>query len=94
MRKASLYCLAVWLGIWIVFMVMRFSPFDIRNIPGIGQLLLIALVVAVLAPLVATVLAGVAVFREPRERLNWLTAGCAGAVLVGQYFLFLVTRWM
>jgi hypothetical protein len=56
---------------------MRLSPLDIRNIPGIGMIMLTALLVAMVAPIVATGLAGAALVREPRAPLNWLTLGCA-----------------
>jgi hypothetical protein len=47
-----------------------------------------------MAPIAATGLAGAALVRQPRAPLNWLTLGCAIAALVGQGFLFLVTRWL
>ena len=55
LRAASIYCLALWAAIWLVFLVIRFSTFDIRVIPGIGPIMLIALVVAMAAPIVAAV---------------------------------------
>jgi hypothetical protein len=73
---------------------MRFSPFDIRGIPGLGMVMLIALLVALVAPIVATGLAGAALVRQPQGPLNLLTFGCAIAALLGQGFLFLMTRWM
>jgi hypothetical protein len=94
LRKAALLCLATWLGIWVVFMLMRFSPLDIRIIPGIGPLLLVALVVALLAPIVATILAAGALLRQPRDLKNLLTLGCALAALVGQMFIFAITKWL
>jgi hypothetical protein len=94
LRKAALLCLATWLGIWVVFMLMRFSPLDIRIIPGIGPLLLVALVVALLAPIVAAILAGAALLRQPRDLQNLLTLGCALAALVGQMFIFTLSQWM
>jgi len=94
LRTASIYCLALWAAIWLLFLLMRFSPFDIRNIPGIGVIMLTALVVALVAPIVATGLAGVALVRQPRAPLTWVTFGCAIAVLAGQVLLFLVTRWL
>ena len=87
-------CLVTWLAIWVVFMLMRFSPLDIRIIPGIGPLLLVALVVALLAPVVATMLAAAALLRQPRDLKNLLTLGCALAVLVGQMFIFAITKWL
>jgi len=58
------------------------------------MVMLVALGVAVLAPIVATGLAGAALVRQPKAPLNWLTLGCAIAVLFGQGLLFLVTRWL
>jgi hypothetical protein len=94
LRKASIFCLAIWGAIWLVFMLLRFSPFDIRGIPGIGMIMLGALATALLAPLVAILLAGVALLLQPRVSANWLTLGCAVAALFGQCLLFFVTRWM
>ena len=94
LRTGSIYCLAIWAAIWFLFMLMRFSPLDIRNIPGIGNIMLGSLVVALVAPLVATVLAAAALFRPPREWLTLLTLACAFAVSAGQVLLFAMTRWM
>ena len=94
LRTASISCLAIWATVWLMFLLMRFSPFDIRGIPGIGMVMLAALAVALLAPIVATGLAGVALVRQPRVSLNWLTFGCAIAVLFGQGLLFLISRWL
>jgi membrane protein DedA with SNARE-associated domain len=73
---------------------MRFSPLDIRGIPGIGMIMLIAFAVALVAPIVATGLAGAALVRQPRVPLNLLVFGCAIAALLGQVFLFLISRWL
>jgi hypothetical protein len=73
---------------------MRLSPLDIRNIPGIGIVMLIALVVTLVAPIVATGLAGAALVRSPRAPLNVLTFGCAISALLGQVCLFLNSRWL
>jgi len=94
LRTASIACLVIWAAVWLLFLVMRVSPLDIRTIPGIGMIMLGALGVALLAPIVAAVLAGAALVRQPRVRLNWLTLGCAIAAFFGQGFLFLITRWM
>jgi hypothetical protein len=94
LRTASVSCLAIWVAIWLLFLLMRLSPLDIRNIPGIGTVLLIALAVALVCPLLATGLAGAALVREPRAPLNLLTFGCAIAILLGQVFLFLISRWL
>jgi membrane protein DedA with SNARE-associated domain len=87
-------CLALCLTIWLLFLLMRFSPLDFRNIPGIGLILPLALAVALLASIVATLLAGAALIRQPRVPLNLMTFGCAIAALFGQMFLFLISRWL
>jgi hypothetical protein len=94
LRTASISCLAIWVAIWVLFMLMRLSSFDIRVIPGIGMIMLSALVVVLVAPIVATGLAAAALVRQPRASLNLLTLGCAIAALVGQVFLFLVSSWL
>jgi hypothetical protein len=93
-RNTSVSCLAIWAAIWLMFLMMRFSPLDIRVIPGIGPIMLVALIVALVAPIVATGIAGAALVRQPRVSLNWLTFGCAIAVLVGQGILFTITSWL
>jgi amino acid permease len=94
LRTASIYCLAVWLAIWFLFLVIRLSSFDIRVIPGIGPVMLLALVVALVAPIVAMGVAGAALLRQPRVPLNWLIFGCAIAAFVGQGVLFTITKWL
>jgi hypothetical protein len=94
LRTASISCLALWLAIWLLFLLMRFSSFDIRVIPGIGKVMLAALVVALVAPIIAIALAGAALVRQPRAPLNLLTFGCALAALLGQVLLFLISRWL
>ena len=94
LRTASIACLAIWAAVWLLFLLTRFSPLDIRGIPSIGIVTLVALAVALLAPIVATGLAGAALVRQPRVPLNWLTLGCAIAALFGQGLLFLITRWL
>ena len=94
LRTASISCLAIWAAIWLLFLLVRLSPLDIRSIPGIGIVMLVALAVALLAPVVATGLAGAAFVRQPRLPLNWLTLGCAIAALFGQGLLFLISRWL
>jgi hypothetical protein len=93
-RTASIYCLAIWAAIWLLFLLMRLSSFDIRIIPGIGPLMLIALVVALVAPIVATGIAGMALVRQPRAPLNWLVLGCAIGALLVQWILFSATGWL
>jgi hypothetical protein len=94
LRNASIFCLLIWVAIWVLFLSLRFSTFDIRRIPGAGVGMLIALLVALMAPIVATGFAGVALIRQPKAPANLLTLGCAIAALLGQGFLFLITRWM
>jgi hypothetical protein len=77
-----------------MFLLMRFSPLDIRNIPGIGIIMLTALGIVVVAPIVATGLAGAALVSQPRAPLNLLTFFCAVGALVGQVLLFLASRWL
>jgi hypothetical protein len=94
LRNTSVAYLAIWAAIWLMFLMMRFLPLDIRVIPGIGPIMLTALIVALVAPMVATGIAGVALVRQPRLSLNWLTFGCAIAVLIGQGMLFMITSWL
>jgi hypothetical protein len=93
-RTAAILCLAIWAAVWLMFLLMRFSSFDIRSIPGIGPFMLASLAASVLAPIVATGFAGVASVRQPRVLSNWVTLACATAALVGQGLLFLMTRWL
>jgi hypothetical protein len=94
LRTASIFCLAIWMAIWLLFLLMRLSPLDIRRIPGIGIVMLIALAVVLLAPVVATGLAGAALVRQPRAPQNLVVFGCAIAALLGQVLLFLISRWL
>jgi hypothetical protein len=94
LQTASIYCLVVWAAVWCLFMLIRFTHLDIRIIPGIGPVMLVALVIAVLAPVVAIGIAGTAIIRQPRVRLNWLMLGCAVTALVGEAFLFAATQWL
>ena len=94
MRTASIYCLAIWAAIWLLLLLIRLSPLDIRIIPGIGPVMLIALVVALIAPIVAMGIAGAALVRQPRAPVNWLILGCAIAALLGQVILFTMMRWL
>ena len=93
-RDASLFTLAIWAAIWLVFLSIRFSTFDVRVIPEAGPLLLGALATVFLAPIVAMILAGVALLRQPRVPWNWLTLAGAIGAFFGQGLLFLVTKWM
>lgn len=94
MRTASIYCLAIWAGVWLLFLAIRLSPLDIRIIPAIGPVMLIALAVALAAPVIAIGLAGAAVVRRPQTPLNWMVLGCAIAALLGEGILFIVTKWL
>jgi hypothetical protein len=94
LRTASIFCLVIWAAVWLLFLLMRLSPLDIRSIPGIGMITLVAVGVALLAPVVAAGLAGVALFRKPRLPMNWAMLGCAIAALFGQGLLFLISRWL
>jgi hypothetical protein len=94
LRTASISCLAIWMGIWVMFLLMRLSPFDIRGIPGVSIFVLVALAVALLAPIAATGLAAAALVRQRRVPVNWLTFGYAVAALLGQVSLFLSSRWL
>lgn len=94
LRAVSISCLAIWAAIWLLFLSIRFSPIDIRVIPGIGGVMLVALAIALLAPIVAAGLAGAAVVRQPRAPLNWITLGCAIVIFFGQAALFLAFAWM
>jgi membrane protein DedA with SNARE-associated domain len=94
LRTASVSCLAIWLAIWLLFLSMRFSPLDIRQIPAIGIIMLIALAVALVTPILATGLAAAALIRQPRAPLNLLVFGCAIAAFLGQVLLFLISRWL
>ena len=94
LRTAALFCLAIWSAVWLLFLLLRFSSLDVRNIPGAGPFLLSSLVVSALAPIVAAALAVAALVREPRVPANWLTFAAASAVLVGEVLLFLSSRWL
>jgi len=94
LRKVAIFCLALWALIWLVFLSMRVLPFDIRSVPAIGIVMLVSFAVAFLAPIIATGLAGAALALQPRSRLDLLTLTWAIAALVGQVFLFLISRWL
>jgi hypothetical protein len=94
LRTASVACLVIWGVIWLAFLLLRLSPFDIRNVPGAGRILLIALAVALLTPMMATGLAAAALAQHPRVPRDRLVLGWAVAALFGQVFLFLITRWL
>jgi hypothetical protein len=94
LRIASISCLAIWVAIWILFLLMRFSPIDLRAIPGIGIIMLGAIALAMTAPIVAAALAGAALIRRPRALPDLLIFGCSMAALLGQVCLFLITRWL
>jgi hypothetical protein len=91
---AAIVCLVIWAAIWVFFLSMRFSTFDVRRLPGAGMLMLGSLIIALLAPFVAAALSGAALIRAPRAPLTFLVFGCALAVLFGQAAVFLASRWM
>jgi hypothetical protein len=92
LRTAVIICLLIWAAIWFVFLAIRFSTFDIRGVPGIGFVMLGAISIALIAPIVATALAGAAVVRQPRTLRDLLTLAFAIAALIGQALLFLLTK--
>jgi hypothetical protein len=92
LQTAAISCLVVWAVIWAVFLLIHISTFEIRGVPGIGFIMLGALAIALIAPVVATVLAGLAVFRSPRPPRGLLVLGCAISAVVGQGLLFLLTK--
>jgi hypothetical protein len=94
LRTAAIYCLALWVAIWVLFLLMRFSPIDIREIPGAGKIALTALGIVFAAPILATLLAAAALVRKPRTPLSWLTLGFAISIVFGQVGIFLITRWL
>jgi hypothetical protein len=94
LKSASIYCLAIWAAVWCLFMLIRFSGFDIRVIPGIGPILLVALVVSIVGPLVAICIAVVSVIRRPSGTLNWLILGCAVAACIAVGLIFSETKWL
>jgi hypothetical protein len=94
LQSAAISCLAIWAAIWLLFLLVRFSPLDIRVVAGVGGIVLSALAVALLAPVVAMGLAAIALSRQPRVPLNWLSLGCAVAAFLGQAAAFLSLRWL
>jgi hypothetical protein len=94
LKTVSIACLAVWAAIWCLFMLIRFSGFDIRVIPGIGPIMLVALGVAILAPVVAIGVAAVALVRQPRATLSWLILGGAVAACLLVGLIFAATKWL
>lgn len=94
LRIAAVACLAIWVVTWLAFLLMRFSPLDIRHIPAIGIIMLAAFAVALATPILATGLAAAALVRHPRTRRDSLILGFAITALLGQVFLFLITRWL
>ena len=94
LRAASLCCVAIWAGVWLLFLVLRVSSLDVRYVPGAPGIVLSALVLSVLAPVVAVGLAAAALARGPRMPANWLALGLGSAALCGQWLLFLSARWL
>ena len=93
-RAAAIWCLAIWAAVWCFFMVIRLSGFDIRIIPGIGPLMLVALAISVLAPVVAVGIAGASLIKRPRTVASWLILGCAVAACIIVAYIFEATRWL
>ena len=93
-RSGAIYCLLAWATIWLFFLAVRFSGFDIRQIPGIGPVMLLLFSAVAAAPLAASLLAVVAVIQRPASTLSWITLVCAIAALVGQAVLFAASKWM
>ncbi len=94
LRTASIVCLVIWAAIWLLFILLRLSSLDIRNIPDAGKVVFIALAVALLTPIAATGLAGAALALHPRVPRDRLVLGWAVGAFFGQVFLFLITRWL
>ena len=94
LRNVSIYCLGIWVAVWLVFMLMRFSGFDIRVIPGIGPIMLIALGLAVISPVLALVIASAALIQRPRAVLGWLILGSAVAACFAVGIIFEATKWL
>lgn len=94
LRSAALICIALWVAIWLVFIGVRLSSFDVSQHPSLGRLALILLLTVLMAPLLAIGFGIAAVLQRPAVLSNWITLACAGAALVLQTLLFLVTRWM
>src|ERR1700733_15098819 len=94
LKAVSIYCLGVWVAVWLMFMLIRFSGFDIRVIPGIGPIMLGALLVAVISPVLALGIAGVSLIRRPRAVLGWVILGCAVAACFAVGLIFTATKWL
>ena len=75
-------------------MLIRFSGFDIRVIPGIGPIMLVALGVAIMGPIAAIGIVGFALVLGPRTVLNWLILGCAIAACFAVGLIFSATKWL
>jgi hypothetical protein len=58
------------------------------------MVMLAAMVVAVIAPVLATILAAAAVVRLPQVPLNWIILACASTAFGGQVVVFLIFRWL
>ena len=94
LRTAAIYCLAIWVGVWLLFLLIRFSRLDIRVVPGAGPFMLSALAASFLAPVVGTALAVASSIRRPRVLASWLLLGCALVALFVQALVFLNSRWL
>lgn len=94
LRRASLVCLAVWLVIWVLWMVMRFLPVDGRGIPGIGPFLLASLVGIFVAPLLSAGLAVICLIRRDRRPADWVVLAVSLAIIPGEMMVFQATAWL
>lgn len=94
LRTAAIYCLAIWVGVWLLFLLIRFSRLDIRVVPGAGPFMLSALAASFLAPVVASALAVASSIRRPRVLASWLLLGCVLVALFVQALVFLNSRWL
>jgi hypothetical protein len=94
LQSAAVVCISLWGAIWLLFIGVRFSSFDVSQHRSLGPVLLVLLLTVLVAPLAAIGFAIAAVVQRPAVLSNWITLGCAGAAFAGQALLFLITRWM
>ena len=94
LRTASIWCLAIWAAVWCLFMLIRFSGIDIRVIPGIGPIMLVALVISIIGPAVAIVIVGVSLIRRPRSALSWLILASAVVACFAVVGIYTAMKWL
>ena len=94
LASASMYFLLLWVAVWAFFMMLRFSSFDVRSLPGAGMLFLTLLAYAVLAPLGAAGLSVASIIRKPAVPLGWVTLALAIAAFAVQGAVFMVSKWL